>query len=224
MASQAFLQSVRAKTGKSLEQLNEIAKELGYLVDATKMSETVTWLKEEFEFSHQQAMALVEAFRAREIPNVEEPLSRLFAGERGRWRPVYDAVAQRIDHFGNDIAIHPTKKFVAFQRHRRKFAALAFDATHCDIGLRRVGRDESEPFVACEEWIPGITHRAPILSHRDVNEELVNWLRRAYEETEGVGEQFRDGPRQLFLDDEESEASHSTTSLTTLGRDFFHTP
>lgn len=63
MSFQAYLDTIRKKTGKGPEELKELAdqkgfSENGHLKPEVKAGQIVSWLKEEFELGHGHAMAV----------------------------------------------------------------------------------------------------------------------------------------------------------------------
>ena len=63
MSFQAYLNTIKSKTGKSPEDFRKMAEEKGFSRDGqlnpeTKAGEIVSWLKEEFELGHGHSMAI----------------------------------------------------------------------------------------------------------------------------------------------------------------------
>lgn len=62
MSFQAYLDNIEAKTGKSPEELVQLANEKGFTGE-TKATEIVQWLKADFELGRGHAMALVHVIK-----------------------------------------------------------------------------------------------------------------------------------------------------------------
>ena len=58
MSFQAYLDSIKAKTGKSPEQLKAAAVKAGVYTPTMKATELVAWLKQEFDLGHGHSMAI----------------------------------------------------------------------------------------------------------------------------------------------------------------------
>ncbi|HYF33490.1 MAG TPA: DUF4287 domain-containing protein [Chitinophagaceae bacterium] len=58
MSFQAYLDNIKAKTGKSPEAFKKLALKKGLLKPETKAGEIVAWLKKDFELGHGHAMAI----------------------------------------------------------------------------------------------------------------------------------------------------------------------
>lgn len=70
MSFQAYLDNIKAKTGKSPEDFKKLAQDKGFIIDGnlnpkTKATEITNWLKEEFELGHGHAMAIYATFKGK---------------------------------------------------------------------------------------------------------------------------------------------------------------
>lgn len=63
MSFQAYIDNIKAKTGKSPEQLKEAAKKAGVYKRDMKASELVDFLKNEFDLGHGHCMAIWKYFK-----------------------------------------------------------------------------------------------------------------------------------------------------------------
>ncbi|HEX8426440.1 DUF4287 domain-containing protein [Hymenobacter sp.] len=70
MSFQAYLDNIKAKTGKSLADFTQLAEEKGFvekgaLKSTVKATEVTDWLKQEFELGHGHAMAMYAALKGK---------------------------------------------------------------------------------------------------------------------------------------------------------------
>jgi hypothetical protein len=70
MSFQAYIDNIRAKTGKTPADFKKMAEEKGFLkngelVKTVKATEITNWLKEEFELGHGHAMAIYATFKGK---------------------------------------------------------------------------------------------------------------------------------------------------------------
>ena len=70
MSFQAYLDNIKAKTGKTPDDFKKLAAEKGFIVDeklnpTTKATEITNWLKEEFDLGHGHAMAIFASFKGK---------------------------------------------------------------------------------------------------------------------------------------------------------------
>jgi hypothetical protein len=60
---QAYLDSIKAKTGKTPDQLKVLAAKAGVYQPDMKAAALVTWLKKEFDLGHGHSMAVWAVFK-----------------------------------------------------------------------------------------------------------------------------------------------------------------
>ena len=65
MTFQAYIDNIKAKTGKTPEEFKKIAEQKGLLEPGVKASEIVAWLKKDFGLGHGHAMAIYATFKGR---------------------------------------------------------------------------------------------------------------------------------------------------------------
>lgn len=65
MSFQAYLDNIKAKTGKSPEDFKKLAAQKGLLKPNTKAGQIVAWLKEDFDLGHGHAMAIYAWFKGK---------------------------------------------------------------------------------------------------------------------------------------------------------------
>ena len=68
MSFQAYIDNIKAKTGKSPEDFKKLAQKKGFLLNGklkptVKAGEIVAWLKEDFDLGHGHAMAIYAVFK-----------------------------------------------------------------------------------------------------------------------------------------------------------------
>jgi hypothetical protein len=68
MSFQAYLDNIQNKTGKSPDELKQLATEKGFLVNGVlkpeiKAGQVVQWLKDDFNLGHGHAMAVYALFK-----------------------------------------------------------------------------------------------------------------------------------------------------------------
>lgn len=70
MSFQAYLDNIQSKTGKSPEELKELATEKGFLEGGklkpeVKAAQIIQWLKEDFDLGHGHSMAIFAYFKGK---------------------------------------------------------------------------------------------------------------------------------------------------------------
>ncbi len=70
MSFQAYLDNIQTKTGKSPQELKNLATEKGFLENGTlksgvKAGQIIAWLKEDFDLGHGHSMAIFAYFKGK---------------------------------------------------------------------------------------------------------------------------------------------------------------
>lgn len=70
MSFQAYIDNIKAKTGKTPDDFKKLAEKKGFmekgqLVKTVKATEVTAWLKEEFDLGHGHAMAIYAVFKGK---------------------------------------------------------------------------------------------------------------------------------------------------------------
>ena len=167
------------KTGRSLEEW----RTLFAAGPARKHGEIVAWLKSEHGVTHGIANLIAHKLLSSDAGSSAgaELLAAQYAGAKAGLRPIYDALLARIAEFGSDVEIAPKKGYVSLRR-RKQFATLhPSTATRFDVGIQLKGRAPSGRLEAAGSWNAMVSHRVRLESAAAVDEELVLWLRQAYD-------------------------------------------
>jgi Domain of unknown function (DUF4287)/Domain of unknown function (DUF5655) len=181
MSFQAYLDTVRAQTGKTVADFRVLAEEKSL----SKHGEVVKWLKNDFALGHGHATAVAAALLKAEhaVTPQDAKIGALFSGRKAVWRPIYDALWQAVQGFGDDLETAPNTVYVSLIRgpKRGKVAIVQPGAAHLDIGIKRKGIDPTERFRAAGNWNAMVTHRVRMTEAAQIDAELMDWLRAAYQ-------------------------------------------
>ncbi len=63
MSFQAYIDNIKAKTGKTPDDFKKLAGKKGLLKEGVKAGEVVAWLKKDFKLGHGHAMAIYMTFK-----------------------------------------------------------------------------------------------------------------------------------------------------------------
>lgn len=182
MTFQAYLDTIKAKTGKTPEDFQALAEAKGLLQPGVKTGQIVAWLKEDFGLGQGHAMALVQTFQSATQPKVatDERIARLFTGDKARWREPYDDLLARVREFGPGVAVAPTDTYISILRKGKKFAIVQVTAARLDIGIKRKGVEPTSRFEAAGSWNSMVTHRVRITDPTQLDADVLAWLKHAY--------------------------------------------
>jgi hypothetical protein len=125
-----------------------------------------------------QLLANAEKFTA----SPEDKLSEHFSGGKLHWREAYTLLSAKLQAFGADVNLSPNQSYINVQRGGKKFAILQpSSAERFDVGIKLKGAAPTERFEAAGSWNAMVTHRVRINGPDQFDEELLDWLRKAYE-------------------------------------------
>ncbi len=184
MSFQAYLDSIKAKTGKTPADFAKLAKARGLAAHG----EIVAWLKAEFELGHGHANAIAAVLKRGAAPDAARTtasaMDALFTGTKAGWRAPTDALLAKLAKFGPDSTARANETYVNLLRGTKKFGIVQpGSATRLDIGIKRKGVEPEGRFEASGKWNAMVTHRVQVTNPRELNAELLRWLRAAYDAT-----------------------------------------
>ena len=180
MSFQAYLDSVKAKTGKTPEDFRLLAVEKGL----AKHAEIIAWLKADFGLGHGHANAIAMIIKENGAPkpNLDDKLAAHFSGAKAAWRKPYDALAAKLQQFGSDVSVAPTSTYISLLRGQKKFGIAQISAAdRMDIGIKLKGVAPTERLEAAGTWNAMVTHRVRISDPKQIDKELLAWLKQAYD-------------------------------------------
>jgi len=179
MSFQAYLDNIKAKTGKTADDFKAMAAEK----NLTKTAEILTWLKSDFGLGHGHAMAIVHLIVHDEHRNAspEDKTSNLFSGNKAKWRKVYDELVAQISGFGPDVSTSPDQTYINLLRAGKKFGiVLPSSAERLDIGIKLKDAEFNDRFEPAGSWNSMVTHRVRITEPGDIDKDVIVLLEKAY--------------------------------------------
>ena len=179
MSFQAYLDNVKAKTGKSPAEFAHLATQKGL----TKHGEIVAWLKSTFELGHGHATAVAGVILKGSRPPRSDAnkLDDLFSGTKVSWRKPCDSLITKIMKWGPDVEATANSSYVNLLRAKRKFGILQpASASRLDVGIKLKGQAPAGRFEPAGDWHAMVTHRVRIDDAEEIDAELRSWLRNAY--------------------------------------------
>jgi Domain of unknown function (DUF4287)/Domain of unknown function (DUF5655) len=179
---QAYLDTIKEKTGLGPDDFRRLAEEKGLLASDAKVTQIVDWLKADFDLGRGHAMALVATFRTVRgaDKNPVDLIGQQFRGARSKWRETYEKLLTTLATFG-PVRVAPTNSYLSLLKGRSKFAIVAVTADHLDIGIKLKDAPAEGRFGAAGNWNAMVTHRVQITNPAQFDAELVTWLRKAYD-------------------------------------------
>ncbi len=181
-AVQTQVDNIQKKTGKSLDELAAIVKKSGL----TKHGEIRDMLKEKLGLGHGDANTLVhvvlksDGTRAAEGKSMDIVLDDIYTGAKAGFRPIHEALMKHINKFG-EFEIVPKKGYISLRR-KKQFAMIGPKTnTRFEVGINAKDFNKNkrlleQPKGSMCNYIINLTDA------KDVDAELVAWLKSAYEQ------------------------------------------
>ena len=179
MSFQAYLDTIKQKTGLDADDIRRIAAEKGL----AKHADISAWAKGELGLGHghtQAIAALLLKSEAMAAP-LDEKVAKHFTGKKAPWRAAYDGLEARVKAFGDDAGISPVASYINLTRAGRKFGIVAVGVDRMDVGIKLKGFDPGVRLEAAGTWNDMVTHRVRVGEGNQVDDELLGWLRAAYD-------------------------------------------
>jgi predicted transport protein len=178
------LSNIEKRTGKSLGELTAIVKDSGL----SKHGEMVAMLKSNLGLGHGDANTLVhfalksDGQGAAQGLSAEQVLDGLYTGPKAGLRPIHDKLLVAIRKLGN-FEQAPKKTYVSYRR-KKQFAMIGpATNTRVEVGLNVKGLKAAERL----QELPGgqmCNYRIKLTDPTEVDAELLDWIRTAYEAAE----------------------------------------
>lgn len=168
--------NIEASSGRSLAEWIEVVRASGL----EKHANAVAMLKADHGLGHGNANLIV--IKAREAAaggaaSEDELVEAQYAGRHAGLRPAYEAVVAAVREFGDDVELAPKKAYVSLRR-RKQFGQVGPASGQLEVGVNLPGHPGSERLKPTSGMA---THRVRIDDASGLDEELLGWLREAYE-------------------------------------------
>jgi len=188
LMTQKWIAELKTKTGRSLEEWLKHIKKAG----PKDEKERREWLKNEYKLGTNTAWWFVEraAGRGAEtgdpdlyLESAERDVENMFSGGKAHLRPIYDALLKLGLKVGKEAKACPGQTIVPLYRNHVFAQIKPTTQTRIDLGfalgdMKPTGRLIDTGGFAKKDRI---THRIPITSLDDIDDEVKHWLKVAYE-------------------------------------------
>lgn len=178
---QTMIDNIPQKTCKSLEEWFEIITGKGF----EKHGEIMKLLKGEQGVTHGYANTISILYRQRAAggpPPPEDLVSAQYAGPKEMLRPVYEAVLEAVQAFGDDVEVAPKKTYVSLRRSKQFAIVQPSTRTRVDLGLNLKGVEPGGRLEGGNVFSGMCTHRVRLESPEELDGQVKDWLRQAYEQ------------------------------------------
>ena len=179
-ATQTQIRNIETQTGQSLDEL--IAA--GLATGQTKHKALQAFFTETYGLTYGNAnvVAIFARDRLKGASGEEANfVDAQYEGKKAALRPLYDTLIAAVTDFGDDVAIAPKRTYVSLRR-KKQFALVQPGPGRVDVGINLKGVEPDGRLEKSGSFNAMCTHRVRVNSPDDVNDELLGWLRLAYEQ------------------------------------------
>lgn len=177
-AEATMVANLEEKTGKNLDAWLKIAR----ASKRAKHGELVAYLKSEHGLTHGYANLVAHRTLKSAAGDAapDDLVASQYAGKKADLKPIYDALIAAVNKFG-DVEIAPKKAYVSLRRAKQFAIAQPSTATRLDVGINLKGVKPSGRLEASGSFNAMVTHRVRVETMKEVDKELIGWLRQAYD-------------------------------------------
>lgn len=171
-----MIDNMPANTGRSLDEWFAVLDAAGL----EKHGEMMAMLKTEHGVTHGYANGIVLQYRSRGTSTADDDLvDAQYAGAKAALRPIYEALRAAALALGSDVEVSPKKASASLRRSKQFALVEPASAKRIQLGLNLRG---VEPAGRLEASSGMCTHRVSLTSVDEVDDEVREWMRRAYEQ------------------------------------------
>ena len=188
LMTQKWIGELKDKTGRSLEEWLKHIKKAGPKTEVERRQ----WLKDEHKLGTNSAWWLAERAEGKGkeagdpdlyLENAEKDVDKMYSGGKAHLRPIYDALLKLGLKIGKDAKACPCQTIVPLYRNHVFAQIKPTTQTRIDLGfalgdMKPTGRLIDTGGFAKKDRI---THRIPIASLDDIDDEVKHWLKVAYD-------------------------------------------
>jgi hypothetical protein len=178
--AQTMIDNLPAKTGKSLDEWMGVCGKTGLV----KHGEIVKHLKTGHGVTHGFANLIAAKWRELSAGGAAAPtdlVAAQYAGPKASLKPIYDAIAELVEGFGGDVELSPKKAYVSLRRKKQFALIQPSTKTRVDVGLNLKGESATDRLESSGSFNAMCSHRVRLTGPQDVDEQLADWLRQAYD-------------------------------------------
>ena len=180
-ATQTQLRNIEAQTGKRLDELIQI----GLATGITKHKELQTFFTNEYGLTYGNAnvLAIFTRDKMKGAAGEEENfVDAQYVDKKAGLRPIYDTLIGAVEDFGDDVEIAPKRTYVSLRRNKQFGLIQPSTATRVDVGINLKDVEPAGRLEKSGSFNSMVSHRVCLSGPDDVDDELLGWLRQAYEQ------------------------------------------
>lgn len=174
-----MIKNLKEKYGKSLEEWIEVVKKTGI----EKHGEIIKYLKSEHGFTHGFANLVSLKARGTDSASADSADSLVDDQYKGKEAlyPIYVKLISEVKKFGDDVEVAPKRAYVSLRRKKQFALVQPSTKTRLDIGINLKDFNTTDRLEASGSFNAMCSHRVRTADISDVDDELISWLRQAYD-------------------------------------------
>jgi predicted transport protein len=175
-----IIKNLKEKYGKSLEEWIDVVKETGI----QKHNQIIKYLKQEHGFTHGFANLVSLKARGRDAASAgstEELIRDQYKGKEVLY-PTYQKLMEVVKDFGDDIEIAPKRAYVSLRRKKQFALVQPSTKTRLDVGINLKDMELTDRLEDSGSFNAMCSHRVRVMKMKDIDNDLILWLKTAYEE------------------------------------------
>lgn len=176
---QTMINNMPDKTGKSFAEWQQLLSQSGL----EKHGDIMRLLKGEYGVTHGFANTISILFREQQAggPPEEDDLVTAQYVKKPHFLPVYQRLIEKIQSFGGDVTVAPKKTYVSLVRGKQFAIIKPSTMKRMDIGLNLKGEAVTDRLEKDTIFSGMCSHRVQVTDADDVDDELMAWIKQAYE-------------------------------------------
>jgi len=188
--AQAIINNLPKTTGRSIDEWIVLVKKSG----PRDEKERREWLKKKYQLGGTTTWMIVDRVEGKGAEDTDGEaylkaavgyVETMYAGPKAALRPIHDALIAQGVALGSDVKICPCQTIVPFYRQHVFAQIKPTTRTRIDFGLALKGAKKKPPkrLLDTGGLAKGdrITHRIEIAAIADIDAEVKEWLKIAYE-------------------------------------------
>jgi hypothetical protein len=177
-AAATQLKNIEQATGRTTAQWQTLVAGTGL----TRHGEILKYLKTEHGLTHGNANALAHKVRELSVggpASSNDLLAAQYAGAKAPLKPIHDELVAAAQALGDDVTVSIKKTSVSLRRSTQFALVEAPSAKRVDLGLNLRGTTPTDRLRAAGGMC---THKVSLTDVAEVDDQVVAWLRDAYEQ------------------------------------------
>ena len=176
----AMTENLHKNTGKTLEEWIAIVQKQNF----SRHGEILKYLKENHGFTHGYANLVALKARGTDAGSAESSddlISKQYKGKEALY-PIYEALMKEAKKLGKDVEPAPKNAYMSLRRKKQFALIQPSTKSRLDLGLVLKDTPPQGRLEASGSFNSMCSHRVRLQDVKDVDKEVLGWLKAAYEQ------------------------------------------